>query len=836
MEGRNLEIYNVCLFKTINFEELKSEMVSRQINFSPSDSYVMLTLRLRKEILQSLDIQHALVANLEKEIKIYERTKHKSGSRYDCSVPGCSFVCVHHRKYVEHLNLVHRNTNSRVVCQFRHECSRDFATVGQLKVHITRDHENHRSSVQIRQNQMVQELTSLQCSEKSCNNHKVSNILSLKKHLFSHTDKKEDTQCIFCDYRTNTTGTLKSHLSRKHRIQTVNLLNPKLVKYSGDIGESSTLEDSTQENEGDFTEEFGDESFDSPASNVEDLDDNEDIFDQEDVFVKALAITFNTWMNISGIAYTTVNGIVKEVFDSYDKGVEFSKMKIKEKLKAEEIEDCKIEEILSTMDEDDLFSVARKELETERNRKKYIFSKFPNAQPETVFLPTENGSKKESYQYVPIKESLKLLLEDQSYIKQKLEDPYNYEEGVFKDTRDGSCFQTNEFFKTNPDAVALVVFVDELEVVNPLGAAKTKHKINCTYYTCLNIQPALRSKVHSIQLVSLVRSTFWKKNGNATCNDKFIKDLKSLEEDGLRVASPVDSTVKVGLAYIVGDNLGQHNLSEISQSFSSGLICRWCKATYEDVCRESLCYSGCKEGFNPEKWTVEEYNRNADLAEESDGNDVDTCGVKRHCTFNQLTSFHCVNQMPPCLGHDYYEGVFAYDIQFYLDQMINKEKLLDAETFNKKIKCVILSERDSKNRPREFKTRKKGSKYEGNAGSIRVLSRIVTLILTSYLDQSSVGEHIVKLQEVSELITAPKLSKYEIENKLYYTVIEYLEMRVAAIEELGMDNVKPKHHFLSHYSELYGSCGPLIFLWAMRMEARDLSCIFNTYKKIFFIF
>ena len=282
--------------------------------------------------------------------------------------------------------------------------------------------------------------------------------------------------------------------------------------------------------------------------------------------------------------------------------------------------------------------------------------------------------------------------------------------------------------------------------------------------------------------------------------------------------APVLATVKAGLAYIVGDNLGQHNLSEISQSFSSGNICRWCKATYREVCKDGLCYSGCRDDFKPEKWTVQEYDQNADLAEENE--EADTFGIKRHCTFNQLKSYHCVKQMPPCLGHDFFEGVYSYDSQFYLDQLINKEKLLDIETFNRKLKNVILSDRDSKNRPKDFKTRAKGSKYEGNAGSIRVLSRILPLILSNVLDESKVGEHIVKLSEVSELITAPKLTVDEIENKLHFSIVEYLEMRIAAIDELGMGTVKPKHHFLSHYSELYASCGPLIFLWAMRMEAK----------------
>ena len=162
----------------------------------------------------------------------------------------------------------------------------------------------------------------------------------------------------------------------------------------------------------------------------------------------------------------------------------------------------------------------------------------------------------------------------------------------------------------------------------------------------------------------------------------------------------------------------------------------------------------------------------------------------------------------------------SYDLQFYLNYIIVKEKLISQDDFNRKLKNALLSTRDSKNRPKEFKPRKKNSKYEGNAGSIRVLGRVVIMLLSSELEKSKVGSLIVKLEEVSELITAPKLSIYEIEDILNGTIQEYLQMRVDAIEELGMDSIKPKHHFLSHYAKLFRYYGPLIHLWAMRMEAK----------------
>ena len=104
-------------------------------------------------------------------------------------------------------------------------------------------------------------------------------------------------------------------------------------------------------------------------------------------------------------------------------------------------------------------------------------------------------------QYISLKKTLKHLLEDQTYIDQKKGDPYFHEAGFIKDERDGSKFRTNEFFIENPEAVPLLIFQDELEVVNPLGAGKSRHKIQCTYWTSLEVIPAIRTRIKSIQFV-----------------------------------------------------------------------------------------------------------------------------------------------------------------------------------------------------------------------------------------------------------------------------------------------------------------------------------------------
>ena len=170
-------------------------------------------------------------------------------------------------------------------------------------------------------------------------------------------------------------------------------------------------------------------------------------------------------------------------------------------------------------------------------------------------------------------------------------------------------------------------------------------------------------------------------------------------------------------------------------------------------------------------------------------------------------------------------GGFAYDVQHYLDFLLVKEKLMTVEEFNNNLGRVKLSERDAKNRPKGFKVKRNNSKYEGNAGSLRVLSRILTLVLSEVLESSQTENYFIKLHEVGEIITAPSLTTYEIKNVMHDIITDYLDLRMEGIEKLKMPRPRPKHHFLSHYARMYYNNGPLIGVWGMRMESK------HTYHK-----
>ena len=824
------ELYNKCLFKHISMKDLETELSQRDVLFYPSDSYHILTTKLKLAILEKSCAQSDVQREFRSDITAFYGSG-KPGEKwetYKCCLNGCKYEAKEHKKYVSHLQ-IHQSIPHKIVCQLR-GCTRELSNLSMLKTHIKISHRSPRvSMVSLKQNQLVQELINLCCMETSCGHQKVSNLIELKKHLVVHTARRDMVHCPFagCEYETNQTKTLRSHLSRKHPLQQAADLNSNITQLREEYDSSSgkncgegdlelVAEHLSEETEDDYEDCVDDEDEEEEEEELDSSQEN------EEAFIKSLAMVFNNWMNISGIPYSTVNKIVQEVFRGYNRGVDVTKGRIKKILIDHGVDKDEVVKMMNEVGKDDPFSTAQRLLESEKKRTKFIEEAFVNVKPKTIRLNSVDDPKPETYQYVDIKKSLKNMLEDETYIKQKEADPYEVEEGVVKNVKDGRYYCNNPYFLAFPEAVPLLLFQDELEICNPLGSGKSKHKINVTYMTTLDIQSPYRSRVKSIQLVSLVLSRHWKKHGNQKCNEELLNDLLELEAEGVEVDVPEKKVVKAGLCYIVGDNLGLHQLAELSCCFSSGQICRVCQIEYKDACQKHLLYADIEEDFHPEAFDEDIYNECADRAVDDGQPSHHTKGIKGHCIFNKLKSFHSVRGMPPCLGHDFFEGIFAYDVQHLLDYVINKESLISVEEFNHKLKNFNLNKRDASNRPNIFKTRKQNSKYEGSAGSLRVLSRMMTAALCDVLDRSQAGKMIIKLAEVSEIITAPKLSHFEIEVIMAEIVHEYLDMRVAAIEEMGMSNSKPKHHMLSHYSENYLNYGPLIMLWGMRMESKHV--------------
>ena len=77
--------------------------------------------------------------------------------------------------------------------------------------------------------------------------------------------------------------------------------------------------------------------------------------------------------------------------------------------------------------------------------------------------------------------------------------------GVYADIKDGYVYKRN---CSTEKRVELILYQDAFEDVNPLGSAKTVHRLVGVYHTLANLKPHHRSNVQSYQLLMLVRVCF----------------------------------------------------------------------------------------------------------------------------------------------------------------------------------------------------------------------------------------------------------------------------------------------------------------------------------------
>lgn len=102
---------------------------------------------------------------------------------------------------------------------------------------------------------------------------------------------------------------------------------------------------------------------------------------------------------------------------------------------------------------------------------------------------------------------------------------------------DGSHFKENQFLSGEEFRLSLLLYCDdfEIQVCNPLGTSRKKHKVTGVYWVLADIPSTLRSTLSSIYLAVLCKADDVKKFGYPRVLEPLLSDVKSFEEDGLLV-------------------------------------------------------------------------------------------------------------------------------------------------------------------------------------------------------------------------------------------------------------------------------------------------------------
>ncbi|CAN7942004.1 unnamed protein product [Ixodes pacificus] len=184
--------------------------------------------------------------------------------------------------------------------------------------------------------------------------------------------------------------------------------------------------------------------------------------------------------------------------------------------------------------------------------------------------------------------------------------------------------------------------------------------------------------------------------------------------------------------------------------------------------------------------------------------------------FNSLTFFHvCDAVLYPCIAHDLFEGVVSYDLLLFIRHFTETCEWFSMKYLSFRITSFKFLGSDTTSKPCEVNI--KGNKLVGEAVKTWNLLRLLFLFVSHKVDtKDPVWCLYLTLRKVADIICAPKVNE-EMVAFLRVLVEEYLADRK---ELFPIILLKPKHHYLLHYSTLITQFGPLINLWTLRSESK----------------
>ena len=417
--------------------------------------------------------------------------------------------------------------------------------------------------------------------------------------------------------------------------------------------------------------------------------------------------------------------------------------------------------------------------------------------------------KTDNFYYIPLLDTLKTLLTVND-IQAEVLNSHQCENNELRDFCDGQLFHSHPLFMSEKNALQIIGYYDELEVVNPIGSYVSKHKLGCLFFTLGNIRPQYRSSLKAINLVAVGKYEDIRNYGIDAFLSPFVDDLKTLFCDGIEIKfGDRLCTVFGGLLAFLADNLAAHAVGGFKESMSFALrICRTCMITPQEsqaTFSESMC----------QLRTPEKHFKQCLMLEGALGSHYSTnFGINRRSILEDVPGFSVATGIPHDIMHDLFEGVVPYELKLLICYCVQK-KYFSIDTLNERIERFdFVHDKPSMIDCNLCRTT---TKIRQSASQMMTLSRHFPILIGDRVPESD--EHWssfllllkicnIALTPICTYDTVPYL-RILIEEKLSSFKILYPESRLI-----------PKFHYMLHYPTQIEQFGPLIHSWTMRQESK----------------
>lgn len=466
------------------------------------------------------------------------------------------------------------------------------------------------------------------------------------------------------------------------------------------------------------------------------------------------------------------------------------------------------DDLTELLNQQNVFDECLKQISSEWMLERYCEDELEYIAPVQVPLDQteQHGA---HFQYIPLQALLRKIVQNEDVWAMLNQEEAPKHQDIMEDYTDGDQFKSSHL--TSLSSLRLHFYIDEFEIVNPLGSKKGKHKLTAVYFKLGNIDKKYTSKLENIYLSSLIRHRFIEEDLTNYNNlfQPLIEEVRHLETEGVTLSCNGESRRFYGtIVTISADNLSAHSLIGLKRNFSHGRICRFCMAT-----KDNIAVKFREEDFTLRDSANYKYHLQA-VCENPDLGNV--YGVLRECCFSSLNYAPSLitHLFPPDVMHDVLEGVIPKVLRLTLYQLIQDKQITLAQ-LNFEIENFSYSVNDKSSKPQTLTERMLRTHLSGKASETWTLFRLLPLMVGSYVPPNKYWNCYILLREVVDVIMAPVVRR---------SWIPYLEEKISeflsTFQKIFPDGVTPKMHFLVHYPSLLLKYGPLVNLSCMRFEAK----------------
>lgn len=360
-------------------------------------------------------------------------------------------------------------------------------------------------------------------------------------------------------------------------------------------------------------------------------------------------------------------------------------------------------------------------------------------------------------------------------------------------------------FSTTDIVIPFFLYIDSFEINNPLGSHRGVQAITGVYYSFPTMPTEFLSSLGNIFVAMIFKSDDNKRFGNELCLNQLIQTVKEMAVSGIEICvNGRNIKVFFVLGLLLGDNLGLNSALGFTKSFSSNYYCRFCKE-HRKILRKK-CSADNNVLRSKENYSIDIIT-----------NDLSATGITEESIFNEIPFFHVVENYSVDVMHDLFEGVFHYNMCRIILYFVDETRSFTLDILNGRKQSFQYGESEIGNiSPNITMDHLKKDKLNMSAREMQCFVHHFSLMIGDLVPRNNaVWDLFILLVKFFDLSFMDEMNADHI--RLLKLTAEELN---GAYIRLFNVNLKPKHHFLLHYSNIVEQSGPLKFLNCIRFEAK----------------